>query len=109
MVATRDEAFELAGRVRAGLEEIYGGRLCGVYLYGSAVRGELRADSDLDIAIVLDEIVDRFAEHERVSELGARLSLEASTVISFLFVSRADFEAGSFAVHRAIKSEGVLA
>lgn len=109
MVATRDEALGIASRVRVGLEEIYGGRLCGVYLYGSAARGQLRADSDLDIAIVLDEIVDRFAEHERVSELGADLSLDANTVVSFLFVSRADFEAGSFAVHRAIKSEGVSA
>jgi len=65
MVTTRDQALEIAAKVRAGLERIYGERLRGVYLYGSAARDELTSESDIDVAVVLDAIEDSFAEHER--------------------------------------------
>jgi predicted nucleotidyltransferase len=109
MVTTRDQALEIAAKVRAGLEKIYGPRLRGVYLYGSAARDELTPDSDIDIAVVLDEIVDSFAEHERTGDLGADLSLEYNTLVSFLFVEEADFRRGRFAIHRIIKEEGIAA
>jgi len=73
----------MAGLVKARLGRIYGARLRGVYLYGSAARGELTPDSDIDIAIVLDDISDRFAEHERISELGSKVSLDFNTLVSF--------------------------
>jgi len=62
MVTTRQQALEIAARVRQGLEEIYNERLRGVYLYGSAARDQLTTDSDSDIAVVLDEIPSRFAD-----------------------------------------------
>ncbi len=83
MVTTRKQALNMAGLVKARLERIYGARLRGVYLYGSAARGELTPDSDIDIAIVLDDISDRFAEHERISELGSKVSLDFNTLVSF--------------------------
>jgi predicted nucleotidyltransferase len=89
--------------------ELYGDRLRGVYLYGSAARDRLTPDSDIDIAVVLDEIPDRSAEHERTSRLGADLSLEYDTVVLFFFVEQADLEAGRFGIHRAIKQEGIAA
>jgi predicted nucleotidyltransferase len=109
MVTTREQALEIAGKVRAGLERIYGQRLRGVYLYGSAARDELREDSDIDIAVVLDEVTDSFTEHMRISDLRSGVSLEYDTLVSFLLVSEGDFERGRFAIHRAIKEEGVQA
>lgn len=109
MVTTRQEALEIAARARQGLEEIYHERLRGVYLYGSAARGELTADSDIDIAIALDKIPSRFAEHERTSQLAADLSLEHDTVVTFLFATEADLADGTFLIHRTIKREGIPA
>jgi predicted nucleotidyltransferase len=109
MVTTREQALEIAAKVRAGLERIYGARLYGVYLYGSAARDQLTPDSDIDIAVVLDEVVDSFTEHERIGQLGSDLSLEYDTLVSFLFVSDADFRKGRFAVHQFIKEEGIPA
>ena len=91
MVTTRKQALDVAGLVKVELERIYGPRLRGVYLYGSAARGQLNEDSDIDIAIVLDNIPDRFAEHERISELGSQVSLAYKTLVSFFLTSDSDF------------------
>jgi predicted nucleotidyltransferase len=109
MVATRQQALEIAEKVRAELERLYGQRLRGVYLYGSAARDQLTPDSDIDIAIVLDEIRSRFDEHERTSRLGSEVSLEYETLVTFLFVSEDDYQKGRFAIHRRIKEEGIAA
>jgi predicted nucleotidyltransferase len=109
VVTTASQALEIAGRARQGLEMLYGARLRGVYLYGSGARDQLTVDSDIDIAVILDEIPNRFAEHERTSKLAADLSLEYGTVVLFFFAGASDFQAGRFAIHRAIKEEGVAA
>jgi len=109
MVATKQQALEIAGKARKDLERIYGERLRGVYLYGSAARDQLTPDSDIDIAIVLDEIPSRFEEHERTSQLGSDVSLEYDTLVTFLFVSEDDYKKGRFAIHRNIKEEGIAA
>ncbi len=60
MVTTKEKALTIASKTRRVLEEIYGERLRGVYLYGSAARNQLTPDSDIDIAIILDDIKSRF-------------------------------------------------
>ncbi|HEX43064.1 MAG TPA: nucleotidyltransferase domain-containing protein [Phycisphaerales bacterium] len=109
MVTTRKQALDLAALVKTRLERIYGPRLRGVYLYGSAARDQLNEASDVDIAVVLDDIPDRFAEHERVSELGSQVSLDHGTLVSFLLASDSDFGRGRYAIHRVIKEEGIEA
>jgi predicted nucleotidyltransferase len=108
MIATREQALEIAGKVRNELEKLYGERLRGVYLYGSAARDQLTPDSDIDIAIVLDEIQSRFEEIERTGDLASEISLQYDTLVAFLFISEADFKEGVFTIHRVIKREGVL-
>ena len=107
MVATKQQALEIAARAREDLERIYRKRLRGVYLYGSAARDQLTPDSDIDIAIVLDEIQSRFKEHERTSQLGSDISLDNNTVVTFFFISETDFKEGLFTIHRVIRREGV--
>ncbi len=107
MVTTREQALEIVAKVRAGLERIYGERLRGVYLYGSAARDELTPDSDIDVAVILDHIPDRSREHDRTSQLGCEVSLEYGTVVLFYFAEQGDLQKGRFAIHRAIQQEGI--
>ena len=109
MVKTKQHALKIASEARKSLEQIYGQRLRGVYLYGSAARGQFTVDSDIDIAVVLDEIPNRFAEHERTSQLCAELSLRENTLVTLLFVAEADYEKGLFTVYRTIRREGIPA
>lgn len=101
--------MDIATQARRALEALYGPTLRGVYLYGSGARDELTADSDIDIAVILSEVSDPFAEHEQTSELAADLSLEYNTVVTFLFIAEKDFHEGLFLVYRVIKREGIAA
>lgn len=107
LVSNRQDALKLAVQTHQGLKKIYGQRLRGVYLYGSAARDTLHEESDIDIAIVLDEIPNRFDEHERTSKLGSDISLQENTLVSFIFLEEADFEQGRFSIHRSVKRDGI--
>lgn len=51
------------------IEELFGSAVIAVYLYGSAVSGGLRKDSDVDVLVVIDRA---FSEKDR-RDLGERL------------------------------------
>ena len=53
-------------RFRATLDEIYGDRLERVVLFGSRARGDAREDSDYDVAVFLEDFVDRWREVDRI-------------------------------------------
>jgi predicted nucleotidyltransferase len=107
MVTTRRQALEIAAEARDELEKLYGERLRGVLLFGSAARDKLDEDSDIDIAVVLDEIPNRFAEHERTGDLSSQISLQYNTLVCFFFAPEDDYEQGKYAAYRAIKREGI--
>jgi predicted nucleotidyltransferase len=52
------------------LSEIHGNRLERVVLYGSRARGAARPDSDYDVAVFLRNMADRFADMDRLADLG---------------------------------------
>ncbi len=82
---------EVLVRLRAGLEGLYGARLCGLYLYGSYARGEEGLGSDVDILVVLDRVDGYMAEVNHTSSLISALSLESGLSISRVFVPVRDW------------------
>ena len=50
-------------------------------VFGSQVRGEVRADSDLDLLVVEPEVADRFAEMARLSTVLGRRLIPADVVV----------------------------
>lgn len=53
-------------RFRQSLDEIYGGRIDRVILFGSRARGDASAESDYDVAIFLKNFHDRWSEMDRL-------------------------------------------
>lgn len=84
----------LLQELKTGLQSLYGGRLHGVYLYGSCARGEAGSESDMDILVVLDSVSSYSAEVNRTSALIASLSLKHSVSVSRVFVSLNDWQRG---------------
>ena len=70
---------------------MFGDAVAGVYLFGSAVHGGLRASSDLDILVVLDRrttrderrrLIDGLLERSRSTEHRERRHLEVTAVVA---------------------------
>jgi uncharacterized protein len=91
----REPIDQLLREYRAVLEQIYGPRLRGVYLYGSYARDEAVAESDVDILVVLDEITESYHDEiERTSHLNAALSLRHDVSVSRVFMREHEWRSG---------------
>ena len=107
MPESREDVLRIVRAFRDELRLLYGDRLKGVYLYGSYVRGQAQADSDIDLAVVLAGPIDRARERRRTSELWAEMSLRENCLIMPFFLSDAEFRAAPYAIHRSIRREGI--
>lgn len=99
----------LLRELRAGLEELYGNRLRGLYLFGSHARNAAEPESDVDVLIVLDR-VDRYgAEIDRTGALVSRLSLQHGVSISRVLVGESHWQRGDSPFLRSVRPEAVPA
>jgi hypothetical protein len=60
-------------------------------LFGSQARDEAEVDSDIDVMLVLQGVVDPHREIRRLSSFAAALSLKHDVVISCVYMSEEDF------------------
>jgi uncharacterized protein len=85
---------------------MYGDRIERVVLFGSRARGDANADSDYDVAVFLRDMADRFAEMDRLADLGTDILNETGE-----FVHAMPYRAGAYEERTplilAVRSEGV--
>ena len=84
----------LLQELKVGAEAIYGGRLKGLYLYGSYARHEEDQESDVDVLVVLDDFQHYAAEVDRMGVLVSTLSLKYGVSVSRVFVRERDWRLG---------------
>jgi predicted nucleotidyltransferase len=104
---TPPQIKEIIAQTRRGLEKIYGEQLDRVILFGSQARGDARADSDIDLLIVLKNPFDYSAESDRISFLIADLCLEYNVLISCAFATSEQFQHRNSGFFRNVRAEGV--
>jgi len=93
--------------LRRRFEELYGGRLVKLVLYGSQARGEAHKYSDIDILVVLKGPVHPGQEIERTGESVSGLSLEYDAVIQCLFLDEEQYAAAESPLVENVAREGV--
>ena len=103
------DILPLVRRLKARLAEAYGDRLAGVVLFGSYARGEATPESDVDLLVVLDGPVDRWAEIGRLAEIAVEVEDGTGEMLSLLARSAADVDAASTPLLRNVRAEGIPA
>ncbi|HEV2418641.1 MAG TPA: nucleotidyltransferase domain-containing protein [Terriglobia bacterium] len=97
--------------LKTKLQELYGDRFRGLYVFGSYASPDagvdLGIDSDLDIALLLSDFDNRYDERARVSDIVASLSLEHDIVISLIPIRERDFKEGSTNFTRVISEYAI--
>ena len=95
--------------VKADLRGLYGDRLRDVILYGSWARGEATADSDIDLAVVLQGLVSPGREIDRMIDAITDLNLKHDVLISIYPVSEESYVTVRSPLLINIRREGVPA
>jgi len=100
---------ELLGEIKSRLAQAHGQRLRGVVLYGSEARGQARADSDVDVLVLLDDPIDYGRDLEKNLEALYPLALEIARRISAKPVSALEYETVDCPLYRSAHREGIAA
>ena len=91
LMASRTIDDPILERFRAVLDDIYGGRLERVVLFGSRARGDAREDSDYDIAVFIKDLGPLSGELDRLADLETDILYDIGAVINAL-----PFRAGAY-------------
>jgi predicted nucleotidyltransferase len=78
-------------------------------LYGSEARGEARADSNIDVLVLLDQVSDYTKEVRRCLNVLYPLSLKLERGISPTPVAAEEYETLNCPLYRRVHEEGITA
>jgi predicted nucleotidyltransferase len=105
--SVNEQLKEILIELRRRFAEIYGDRLVHLILYGSRARGDAAPDSDIDVLVVLNGVVNPGDEISRTGKITAALSLHYSVVISCVFVSAERYFTEQSPLLLNVRREGV--
>ena len=97
----------ILAELKRGLQEIYGDRLRAVVLFGSQARGEATADSDVDVAVVLDHVEDSYREIDRMGDVFWELSYGHDLLLTSVPVCESEWRQRDNRFFRNLRREGV--
>ena len=103
------DILPLVRRLKARLAEAYGDRFAGVVLYGSYARGEAGPDSDVDVLVLLDGPVDRWAEIGPLAAVAVEVEEGTGEMLSLVAVDREEAAAPERRFLKRALSEGLAA
>lgn len=89
------------------LENHYGSRLHGLFLYGSMARRQEEKSSDIDMFVLLSKSFSYFEELRNIVELLYPIQLESEHLISAKPAAENEFTSGIIHLYRTAKREGV--
>lgn len=98
---------DILQELKERLQNRYGSKLKSILLFGSYAKGEQRVDSDIDIAIILEDFSHACAEIERTGDIVSSLSLKFDTLISVVPIKERDWQKLKTSLILNIKRDGV--
>ena len=104
---TESPIKDILQELKDGLKKRYGRKLKSMMLFGSYARGEQRGDSDIDIAIILEDFSHACAEIERTGDIVSSISLKFNTLISLVPIKENDWLKRKTSLILNIKRDGI--
>ncbi len=104
---TESPIKDILRELKEGLQKKYGSKLKSMMLFGSYARGEQRSDSDIDIAIILEDFSHACVEIERTGDIVSSLSLKFDTLISLVPIKEEDWRRRKTSLISNIKRDGM--
>lgn len=98
---------EVLAAYRARLEAIYGERLKSLILFGSRARGDARADSDIDVMIVLEGPIRWSAETDRTAAATTEIDTAFGVDIMRAFATPEEHRSRDRSFYRNVRQEGI--
>ncbi len=98
---------DIVARCKKTVEEHYGARFAGLVLYGSMARGEARANSDIDLLVLLNGPIDYFQELRTLTDLLYPLQLVSHRLLSVKPAAIDEYESGGLQLYRNAAREGI--
>jgi len=90
------------------ITRLYGQRLKKVVLYGSYARGQANDEnSDIDLAVVLDGMVEPCEEIDRMADIFTDLNLEHNVLIAVYPVSETNYQNLESPLLINVRKEGI--
>ena len=93
--------------VREYVNRLYGDRVTSLQLYGSYARNEAREDSDVDLLLVLEDDVNRYEENWNLSDLVLEVLKRYSLFVSFVILSKNEFQQADWPLLVSIENEAI--
>ena len=93
----------------SGLREIFDHNISQIILYGSVARREETAESDIDIAIILD-VAQASAIRERFIEWNSEMDMKYNRVFSIMDIEKSQMDkwGNVLPFYKNIREEGVV-
>ena len=102
------ELDEVLGDLKRERESLYGERLKGLYLFGSYARGDAEPDSDVDVAVVLDDYEYASRELRMMSQVLNRLSLQHDILLAAIPLRVTEWRSRRTPLLENVRREGVV-
>lgn len=106
---TNPKLMEQLKSMSRDLSKLYGSKLDSIVVYGSYSRGEETPESDVDIAIILNDEMDE-ATHEAMTDLIVDYELELGVVLSVVPIDINEYNQWKRVLpfYKNIKKEGIV-
>ena len=98
---------DILTRCKKTLEEHYGARFAGLVLYGSMARDEAKADSDIDLLVLLNGPFDYFQELRTLTDLLYPIQLASDRLLSAKPAAVDEYKRGRLQLYRNAAREGI--
>ncbi|MFQ6133490.1 MAG: nucleotidyltransferase domain-containing protein [Armatimonadota bacterium] len=106
-VVVMPDVDQVLAELKKGLEDIYGPRLRGLYLFRSRARGEAEEDADIDVAVVLDEVESPYREIDRWNDFVSDLCLRHTCLVGLVPIAEEEWQERQTPFLMNVRREGV--